>query len=78
MMPKMGIIKTLAQKQGKAPAQLVHDTYAVMGTLHKTAVALGVYDGTIRYWLRMYDAAQAPVIDANARRTATSSGKAGR
>lgn len=71
-MPKMGIIKTLAQKQGKTPAQLVHDTYAVMGTLHKTAVALGVYDGTIRYWLRAYEAAQTPVVDAPSRSTASS------
>lgn len=76
-MPRMGIVKTLAQKQNKTPAQLVHDTYAVMGTLHKTAVALGVYDGTIRYWLRMYDAAQQTVIDAASTSARTTpSGKA--
>ena len=52
MMPNSGPITKQAAERGMSPAQLVKQTYEVMGTLHKTAVALGVYDGAVRYWLR--------------------------
>lgn len=53
-MPTKGVSKLdrKAKRQGLTVPELCQNTLVKEGTLHKAAVALGVYDGTIRYHVR--------------------------